>query len=303
MPSPTPATPATRWRPTRRSATACRLRFRPSSQNSCSRAGATTGEPITLFPCELISANGEVLRRLCEGIAARSEAPPAFLAWMREDCVWANSLVDRIVSEAIEPVGAVAEPYALWAIERQDRLVVPCRHKAIHVVDDLKTTERLKLFILNLGHTCLAERWLADRRAPEETVKEMLADPAMRAYLDAIYDDEVLARLRGGGDRRGAGLPGQRDRALPQSVPEAPACRDRLEPSGQEGAAARRHHADGCRSRARSRAAAPLGDAPIRPRRRASRDPGVGAAALTIRKPSQRTPPADQIAFRKNFTG
>jgi tagaturonate reductase len=111
---------------------------------------------------------------------------------MREDCVWANSLVDRIVSEAIEPVGAVAEPYALWAIERQDRLVVPCRHKAIHVVDDLETTERLKLFILNLGHTCLAERWLADRRAPEETVKEMLADPAMRAYLDAIYDDDVL---------------------------------------------------------------------------------------------------------------
>jgi tagaturonate reductase len=151
-----------------------------------------TGEPITLFPCELITGNGEVLGRLCEGIAARSKAPPAFLAWMREDCVWANSLVDRIVSEAIEPVGAVAEPYALWAIERQDRLVIPCRHKAIHVVDDLETTERLKLFILNLGHTCLAERWLADRRAPEETVKEMLADPAMRAYLDAIYDDDVL---------------------------------------------------------------------------------------------------------------
>ena len=32
--------------------------------------------------------------------------------------VFGNTLVDRIVSQDIEPVGAIAEPYALWAIQQ-----------------------------------------------------------------------------------------------------------------------------------------------------------------------------------------
>ena len=149
-------------------------------------------KPLTLFPCELISANGAALRGLCEAIARRSGLPEGFVAWLNEDCVFANSLVDRIVSEALEPAGAVAEPYALWAIERRAGLVVPLAHKAIRVVDDLKITERLKLLILNLGHTCLAERWLKEARRRDETVREMLDMADMRGFLDALYDEEVL---------------------------------------------------------------------------------------------------------------
>ena len=77
-------------------------------------------------------------------------------------CVWANTLVDRIVSAPIEPVGAIAEPYALWAIERQPRLVLPCGHPAIVLTDELEHYERLKLFLLNGGHT-LPRRALAAR--------------------------------------------------------------------------------------------------------------------------------------------
>jgi tagaturonate reductase len=150
------------------------------------------GEPLTLFPCELISANGAVLSRLCAEIAGRSRLPEEFVTWLGEKCLWANSLVDRIVSAPLEPAGAVAEPYALWAIERQPGLTVPWKHRCIRLVDDLKVTERLKLFILNLGHTCLAERWLAGKRPEGETVREILADSAMRGYLDALYDEEVL---------------------------------------------------------------------------------------------------------------
>jgi len=151
--------------------------------------------PLTLFPCELIGENGAVLRRLCTGVAERSGLEPAFVRWLGEECIWANSLVDRIVSGALEPAGAIAEPYALWAIERQPRLVVPLAHPAIRVVDDLRVAERLKLFILNLGHTVLAEYWLAERRPKSETVREIVAVPALRAVLDAIYDDEVLPVL------------------------------------------------------------------------------------------------------------
>jgi tagaturonate reductase len=148
--------------------------------------------PITLFPCELVPSNGAVLRGLCDGIAARSGLPTEFRTWLRETCVFTNSLVDRIVSGSLEPAGAIAEPYALWAIERQPRLQPPCIHRNIRMVDDLKVTERLKLFILNLGHTCLAERWIGEKRRGDETVREILAEPAMRTWLDAIYDEEVL---------------------------------------------------------------------------------------------------------------
>ncbi len=118
--------------------------------------------------------------------------PDDFIAWLRDGCVWANSLVDRIVTEALEPAGAVTEPYALWAIEKQAGLTVPFTHKAVRLVDDLTVIERLKLLILNLGHTCLAERWLADQRRADENVRHMLSDPQIRAWLDGIYDAEIL---------------------------------------------------------------------------------------------------------------
>ena len=106
----------------------------------------------------------------------RWQAPADARRWVAEDCVWVNSLVDRIVSEPLEPLGAVAEPYALWAIEDQPGLGLPCRHPDIVVTNDLKPYERLKLFILNLGHTYLAEIWAAGGGAPDLTVREAVAD-------------------------------------------------------------------------------------------------------------------------------
>lgn len=153
---------------------------------------ANAQAPLSLLPCELIEKNGEVLRDLVMSLAAQWGLDPAFVAWLRDHCVWANSLVDRIVSEAIEPVGAVAEPYALWAIEAQPRLVLPCAHPAILLTDDLARHERLKLFLLNAAHTWLAERWLADGRAADETVRAAMADPVLRPELEALWLDEIV---------------------------------------------------------------------------------------------------------------
>jgi tagaturonate reductase len=153
------------------------------------RAGA---DPITLFPCELTPGNGQVLRGVVLDVLDRWQAPANARHWVEEECVWVNSLVDRIVSEPLEPLGAVAEPYALWAIEDQPGLELPCRHPAIVVTGDLKSYERLKLFILNLGHTYLAEIWGKQSGAPGLTVREAVADTAMRAKLDALYAEEVL---------------------------------------------------------------------------------------------------------------
>jgi tagaturonate reductase len=148
------------------------------------RVGA---DPITLFPCELTPGNGQVLRGVVLDMLDSWQAPAEARRWVGEECVWVNSLVDRIVSEPLEPLGAVAEPYALWAIEDQPGLELPCRHPA-----DLKPYERLKLFILNLGHTYLAEIWAKEGGAPALTVREAVADTTMRAKLGALYAEEVM---------------------------------------------------------------------------------------------------------------
>jgi tagaturonate reductase len=153
------------------------------------RAGA---DPITLFPCELTPANGQVLRGVVLDVLDRWQTRASARRWVGEECIWVNSLVDRIVSEPLEPLGAVAEPYALWAIENQPGLELPCRHPAIVVAADLKPYERLKLFILNLGHTYLAELWAKEGGAPALTICEAVADKTMRAKLDALYEEEVL---------------------------------------------------------------------------------------------------------------
>ncbi len=148
--------------------------------------------PMTLFPCELIGRNGHTLREQVVGLATAWKAPAPFVTYLREHCVWVNSLVDRIVSAPLHPVGAIAEPYALWAIERHPRAVLPCRHAAIVITDDLAAFERLKLWLLNLGHSFLAECWLVEGRATAETVLEAMHDTTLRARLEAVWGDEVL---------------------------------------------------------------------------------------------------------------
>ena len=143
----------------------------------------------------------------------RWQAPANARNWVGEECLWVNSLVDRIVSEPLEPLGAVAEPYALWAIEDQPGLELPCRHGAIVVAADLKPYERLKLFILNLGHTYLAELWCTEAaRRPD-------GPRGGGGHNDASGTGRALrGRSASGvhGDRHGrrrAGLPQDGDRA------------------------------------------------------------------------------------------
>ncbi|MFP3847737.1 mannitol dehydrogenase family protein [Pseudomonas sp. W5-01] len=172
--------------------------------------------PLSLFPCELVSRNGDVLRDLIIQLAVAWGIDAGFAHYLRDTCRWANSLVDRIVSQPIQPVGAIAEPYAIWAIERQPGLVVPCRHPCVVVTDELEQYEQFKLFMLNLGHTWLAERWSKDGRPEGETVFEAMNDPLLRGSLEDLWEREVLPvfAAKGQGDQAHNYLASVRDRFL-----------------------------------------------------------------------------------------
>ena len=157
--------------------------------------------PLQVMPLELIVNNGAVLKARVLELAQSDSA--AFQSYLDTDVVWVNSLVDRIVSEPLEPAGAVAEPYALWAIEAQLGLRVPCDHPSVQVVDDLGKTEALKLFVLNLGHSFFADGWITgggddsvlvrDMMAAPETLKTVLRNEVRPAFVAAGWVDEFDA--------------------------------------------------------------------------------------------------------------
>ncbi|MFT2111218.1 mannitol dehydrogenase [Marinomonas sp. 2405UD68-3] len=159
--------------------------------------------PVTIMPCELVVNNGDVIKNLVLELAKQWSLSDAFLEWLQNQCLWVNSLVDRIVSESIDPIGAVAEPYALWAIENQPNLVLPCKHKAIRVLENLEDAEFLKLGVLNLSHTFIVDTWrklkadgrLNDEIAQVNTVFEAMENPILRVAFETVLTDEVIPVL------------------------------------------------------------------------------------------------------------
>jgi tagaturonate reductase len=160
---------------------------------------------LLVLPTELVSGNGSRLGGIVSSLAIKTCQPAPFLVWLGRSVCFADTLVDRIVSEAIEPVGAIAEPYALWAI-RRGGFAEPFRHPALQMVDDLEPFERLKLHILNLGHTVLAQIWCTRCRAEDETVRAILNDADVLEELAAIYVEEVVP----GFERRDMGAEARR---------------------------------------------------------------------------------------------
>lgn len=153
---------------------------------------ANGAAPLLILPCELISNNGQELRRTLAGLASDWALASNFTDWLNRSVTICDTLVDRIVSQALEPVGAVAEPYGLWAIRREPGLEEPFQHPNVVYTDDLTPYLRLKLHILNLGHTWLADMWLTQHRAPDETVRVILSDATLRTGLLSLYRDEVI---------------------------------------------------------------------------------------------------------------
>ena len=160
--------------------------------------------PLSILPCELVERNGDTLRSIVCMLARDWQLPAPFVHWLADHCVWANTLVDRIVSQPIEPVGAIAEPYALWAVERRPGLLMPCTHPAIMLTDELDHHARLKLFLLNGGHTFLAECWRRDGLSADFTVAQAMNDAGLRGELEALWAEEIVPVFAATGKRSAA---------------------------------------------------------------------------------------------------
>ena len=155
---------------------------------------------ITILPCELIDENGARLLALVLAQAVRWGVAPAAIHWLREDCRWMYSLVDRIVPgppknhplTETDPLLLSAEPFALWAIESVGPF--PLRHPAVVSAPDIRPFALRKIRILNGLHSALVCRALPMGVA---TVREAMEHPQVGPWLEELMTEEIVPVLEG----------------------------------------------------------------------------------------------------------
>ncbi|MEM1330125.1 MAG: hypothetical protein AAGG07_06155 [Planctomycetota bacterium] len=172
---------------------------------------ARTGLPgLIVIPCELVERNGDVLRTAVETLAGRFGVHKDEASWIRDEVVFASSLVDRICTRpsAAKPsdLGVVIEPFAQWVIEAREsdrkRLSFAQGVAGAELVDNVDPYFTRKVRVLNGAHTSIVNLGLL---AGMSTVRELCDDPDFEAFLSAVLDRDILPPLVA------AGVPGVRE--------------------------------------------------------------------------------------------
>ncbi len=155
---------------------------------------------LVIVPCELREHNADTLRGILVQLAGEWKLSKEFTAWMQNECVWLNTLVDRIVVDpaADHPLRAedamltVCEPYALWAI--QEKTTPFIRHSAIVWTPDVQPYFLRKVRILNGAHTALLiKAWPRGFK----TVRDAVLDAELGQWLERLLFEEIVPVLRG----------------------------------------------------------------------------------------------------------
>jgi len=173
--------------------------------------GADPARGLVMLPCELIEMNGAALERAVHETAARWQLPADFSSWLREACIFTNTLVDRIVtgypkdeaSALAEKLGyedqllVAGEIFHFWVIESPRALEteLPLGQAGLNVVwtNDIRPYRERKVRILNGAHTLLA---MAAFLAGKDTVRECMQDPLVRRFVEGAILEEILPTLK-----------------------------------------------------------------------------------------------------------
>lgn len=165
--------------------------------------------PLTVLSCDNRSGNGAATRAAVLAAGERLAIGDAALAWIAREVAFPATMVDRItpattaatIAETAAALGAEdraavwTEPFWQWVVE--DRFAGARPDLAAHgvqMVADVAPWEEAKLRLLNAAHSALAYLGLA---AGHRHVHEAIADPALRAAVEAIWDEAEATLDRG----------------------------------------------------------------------------------------------------------
>ena len=173
------------------------------------KARHAAGLPGLVFiPCELIEHNGDNLKKCV--LQHLADAPDAALeAYVRNDCVFCSTLVDRIVAGRPDPESAAryekqlgerdevlvcGEPFHFFVIETPAGFDLErelLRKAGVNVVytPDMQPYRTRKVRFLNATHTTMV--YLGLEKGFTE-VAQCIADPEFNAFVRQVVFDEIF---------------------------------------------------------------------------------------------------------------
>lgn len=156
------------------------------------------------LPCELIDNNGAELKNCILQYAKHWGLEEDFSQWLETENIFANTLVDRIVTGypndetvSLHPNDKylnTAEIFHLWVIEGDFENELPLKETGFNVVwtNDAKPYKKIKVRILNGAHTSMVAGALL---SGIETVGECMADETVSAFLNKCMNEEILQTI------------------------------------------------------------------------------------------------------------
>jgi tagaturonate reductase len=158
------------------------------------------------LPCELIDKNGATLKQYIIDYAKLWGWSSDFCAWVENDNIFCNTLVDRIVTgyprgENIElgyedNMLNTSELFHLWVIEGPQQVGVefPFAKTGLNVIltDNMTPYRTRKVRILNGSHTSMIPYAMLEGL---ETVGDCMADEKMSKFLRGCLFEEIIPTL------------------------------------------------------------------------------------------------------------
>lgn len=156
-------------------------------------------KPFTVISCDNLPHNGRRIRAAVLAMARRLD--PALADWIEAEGAFPQTMIDRIVPATtpddiarlstrlgVEDQGMVkAEPFTQWVIENRFAGERPdFAALGVQLTDAVEPWEDAKLRLLNGAHSALA---YLGALSGHEHVHEAVAQPAFRAYAEALWDE------------------------------------------------------------------------------------------------------------------
>ena len=167
---------------------------------------------LVILSCELIDNNGKELQKVIEHHIADWGLGDDFLAYIRNDCLFCSTLVDRIVPGRIRDEKEVAEletlhgykdnlldvgeVFGVWYIEGpawlEEKLPFKKAGVNVHVVPDVAPYKKRKVRILNGAHTGFV---LGAYLAGFNIVRDCMHNDTVRGFMNKMLNEEVIPCL------------------------------------------------------------------------------------------------------------
>ena len=167
---------------------------------------------LVVLSCELIDANGQVLKQIVNRHIDEWGLGEDFKNWVNEEVLFCSTLVDRIVPGRIrdpkevaeldaengytDPLTDVGEVFGVWYIEGpkelEDKLPFKKAGVNVHVVPEVAPYKKRKVRILNGAHTGFV---LGAYLAGFDIVRDCMHDEVIRDYMNKMLQDEIIPIL------------------------------------------------------------------------------------------------------------